>query len=174
MDERLLDELIALLPRLRRFARGLVGTSEDADDLVQAACERAISRIHQWQSGTRFDSWLYRIIQTIHIDQQRAKRVRAGYAETVASTGITSIDGQRFADARLTLAQVRRCVDLLPDEQRSVLLLVCVEGFSYKEAADIIGVPMGTIMSRLARARMALGKRLDGSATGAQWDTATG
>jgi RNA polymerase sigma-70 factor (ECF subfamily) len=78
MDGAVQAELVALLPRLRRFARGLAGAPDQADDLVQAACERAIARIHQWTPGTRLDSWMFRIVQTIWLDEKRAQRVRGG------------------------------------------------------------------------------------------------
>src|SRR6266481_5511475 len=78
------DQLIAVLPRLRRFARGLTGSASDADDLVQAACERALARMHQFQEGTRFDSWMFRIVQTIWIDQLRSRDVRKEDGEVEA------------------------------------------------------------------------------------------
>src|SRR3984957_10540938 len=78
------DQLIAVLPRLRRFARGLTGSATEADDLVQAACERALARVHQFQEGTRFDSWMFRIVQTIWIDQLRSRNTRKEVAEDEA------------------------------------------------------------------------------------------
>jgi len=154
------DQLIAILPRLRRFARGLSGSAHEADDLVQAACERALSRQDQFQEGTRFDSWLFRIVQTIWIDQLRARNVRKEDAE-VEGDLLGSDESVRRADARLALAEVRRAVSRLPVEQRTVLMLVTVEGLSYKEAAEVAKVPVGTIMSRLARARVALQGQLE-------------
>jgi RNA polymerase sigma-70 factor (ECF subfamily) len=157
---RFSDQLIAVLPRLRRFARGLTGSASEADDLVQAACERALARQHQFQEGTRFDSWMFRIVQTIWIDQIRARDVRKEDAE-VAEERLGSDEPVRRVEARLALDEVRRAVDRLPPDQRTVLLLVTVEGLSYKEAADVARVPVGTIMSRLARARIALQLELD-------------
>lgn len=154
------DQLIAVLPRLRRFARGLTGSAVEADDLVQAACERALSRAHQFQEGTRFDSWMFRIVQTIWIDQLRARDVRKEDAEADAER-LGTDESVRRADARLALAEVRRAVSRLPVEQRTALLLVTVEGLSYKEAAAVAKVPVGTIMSRLARARVALQGQLE-------------
>jgi RNA polymerase sigma-70 factor (ECF subfamily) len=154
------DQLIAILPRLRRFARGLSGSAHEADDLVQAACERALSRQEQFQEGTRFDSWLFRIVQTIWIDQLRARNVRKEDAEAEGDL-VGSDESVRRADARLALAEVRRAVSRLPVEQRTVLMLVTVEGLSYKEAAEVAKVPVGTIMSRLARARVALQAQLE-------------
>jgi len=160
---RFSDQLIAVLPRLRRFARGLTGTAVEADDLVQAACERALARQHQFQEGTRFDSWMFRIVQTIWIDQLRARDVRKEDAE-VAEERLGSDAPARAAEARIALAEVRRAVDRLPPDQRTTLMLVTVEGLSYKEAAEVARVPVGTIMSRLARARVALQQQLDAGA----------
>jgi RNA polymerase sigma-70 factor (ECF subfamily) len=154
------DQLIAVLPRLRRFARGLTGSAAEADDLVQAACERALSREHQFQAGTRFDSWMFRIVQTIWIDQLRARNVRAEDPE-VEEERLGSDEPVRRVEARLALEEVRRAVTRLPAEQRNALMLVTVEGLSYKEAAEVAGVPVGTIMSRLARARIALQNQLE-------------
>jgi RNA polymerase sigma-70 factor, ECF subfamily len=157
------DQLVAVLPRLRRFARGLAGSASEADDLVQAACERALARAHQFQEGTRFDSWMFRIVQTIWIDQLRARDVRKESGD-VEDERLGSDAAVRSVEARLALAEVRRAVDRLPVDQRSVLMLVTVEGLSYKEAAEVAGVPVGTIMSRLARARIALQQQLDSGA----------
>lgn len=154
------DQLIAVLPRLRRFARGLTGSAVEADDLVQAACERALSRAHQFQEGTRFDSWMFRIVQTIWIDQLRARDTRREEAEDEAMHVGTDEPGRR-AEARLALQEVRNALRELPPEQRVALLLVTVDGLSYKEAAEVAEVPVGTIMSRLARARVALQAKLD-------------
>ena len=157
------DQLIAVLPRLRRFARGLAGNAAEADDLVQAACERALAREHQFQEGTRFDSWMFRIVQTIWIDQLRARDVRKESGE-VAEERLGSDAPVRGVEARLALGEVRRAVEMLPADQRTTLMLVTVEGLSYKEAAAVAGVPVGTIMSRLARARVALQQQLDAGA----------
>ena len=154
------DQLIAVLPRLRRFARGLSGSAAEADDLVQAACERALTREHQFQEGTRFDSWMFRIVQTIWIDQLRSRNVRK---ETSEDEGyrVGSDEPLRRAEARLALDEVRAAMGELPPEQRVALMLVTVDGLSYKEAADIAEVPVGTIMSRLARGRAALQAKLE-------------
>ena len=154
------DQLIAVLPRLRRFARGLAGSVAEADDLVQAACERALARAHQFQEGTRFDSWMFRIVQTIWIDQLRARDVRKEDGD-VAEERLGTDAPVRRIEARLALNEVRQAVELLPPDQRATLMLVTVEGLSYKEAAEVAGVPVGTIMSRLARARVALQQQLD-------------
>jgi len=160
---RFSDQLVAVLPRLRRFARGLSGTATEADDLVQAACERALARAYQFQEGTRFDSWMFRIVQTIWIDQLRAREVRKEDGD-VAEERLGSDAPVRVIEARLALAEVRLAVERLPPDQRTVLMLVSVEGLSYKEAAAVAGVPVGTIMSRLARARTALQQQLNAGA----------
>lgn len=164
MDKRTKAEMIALLPRLRRFARGLTGSEEEADDLVQAACERAIQRIGQWQPGTRLDSWMFRIMQNLWIDAIRMGKLRGSHLSIVdpESQQAPGMDGEQATMNRLTLEAVRRGVQRLPPDQRSVLLLVCVEGSSYKEAADTLGIPVGTVMSRLSRARLALNRMVGG------------
>lgn len=154
------DQLIAVLPRLRRFARGLSGSVVEADDLVQAACERALARAHQFQEGTRFDSWMFRIVQTIWIDQLRSKDIRREGGEE-EGMHVGTDEPVRRAEARLALREVRAAMQNLPPEQRAALALVTVDGLSYKEAAEIAEVPVGTIMSRLARARLALQARLE-------------
>ena len=159
-SDQFADQLIAVLPRLRRFARGLSRSVTDADDLVQAACERALARRHQFQEGTRFDSWMFRIVQTIWIDQVRARDVRKENGD-VAEEHLGSDEPVRRVEARLALDEVRRAVHRLSPDQRTALLLVTVEGLSYKEAAEVMQVPVGTIMSRLARARLALQLQLD-------------
>jgi len=159
VSESFSDQLIALLPRLRRFARGMAGSGAAADDLVQAACERALSRSHQFQEGTRFDSWMFRIVQTIWIDQLRAREVRKEEHEDAAMDIGTDLPA-RMVEARLRLKEVQAALNTIPDDQRTALLLVTVEGLSYKEAAQVAKVPVGTIMSRLARARVALEARL--------------
>jgi RNA polymerase sigma-70 factor (ECF subfamily) len=155
MSDTFSEQLVASLPRLRRFARGLSGTAAQADDLVQSACERALSRRHQFQEGTRFDSWMFRIVQTLWIDQLRSRDVRKEEPE-VEGDRLGSDEPVRRVEARLALEEVRRAAARLPPEQRAALMLVTVDGFSYKEAAEIAQVPVGTIMSRLARARVAL------------------
>ncbi|MBV8889217.1 MAG: RNA polymerase sigma factor [Alphaproteobacteria bacterium] len=157
------NQLIALLPRLRRFARGLAGSAAEADDLVQAACERALAREHQFQEGTRFDSWMFRIVQTIWIDQIRARDVRKEDGD-IGDERLGSDEPVRRVEARLALDEVRRAVDRLPADQRITLMLVTVDGLSYKEAAEVARVPVGTIMSRLARARVALQLHLEAGA----------
>jgi RNA polymerase sigma-70 factor, ECF subfamily len=160
MSASVSDQLIAVLPRLRRFARGLTGTAAEADDLVQAACERAITRAHQFQEGTRFDSWMFRIAQTIWIDQIRSRNIRKE-ANEEEGLNVGTDESMRRVEARIALQEVQSALATLPAEQRAALLLVTVDGLSYQEAADVAEVPVGTIMSRLARARVALQAKLE-------------
>ena len=164
-EDAVLTEMVALLPRLRRFACGLTGSLADADDLVQGACVKALDRIEQWRPGTRLDSWMFRILQNLWIDQLREGRGRevAMDPEDLAERAVG--DAARENEARIALGEVRREVAKLPPEQRAVLMLVSVEGVSYKEAAEILEIPIGTVMSRLARARLALGRAIEGETT---------
>lgn len=159
------EELIEMLPKLRRFAVGLSGNLQDADDLVQMACERALTKAHQWQPGTRLDSWLYRIIQNLWIDRGRSLRTRGESVDLDAVAGLADSSAHRVAEIDSTLDGVCRALDRLSPEQREVLMLVGVAEHSYKEAAELLGVPVGTVMSRLARARLRLYDLVEGGGT---------
>jgi RNA polymerase sigma-70 factor, ECF subfamily len=155
--------LLALRPRLRRFACGPTGSLEEADDLVQAVYQRAIERHWQWEPGTRLQSWVFKIAHSLWISRKRHAAVRAGRGEPVDPDTLVGADGERTVQARLTLADVRRLVAGLPAEQRGALMIVAVDGLSYAAAADVLGVPAGTVASRVARARLALVAALDGA-----------
>ena len=141
-----------------RFAMALTRSRHEAEDLTQAACERALARVGQWQPDTRLDSWMFRIMQTIWLNDLRAKGVRTRHRAELAARESSATPAA--AEGRLMLAQVAEKVLELPAEQRMVLMLVTVEGFSYREAAEIADVPIGTVMSRLARARLGLMKAI--------------
>jgi len=164
VDVKFRAQLVALLPRLRRFACGLTGSVDEGDDLVQSAVERALARVDQFEPGSRLDSWMYRILQTIWIDRLRRRRRGEIGVDPADLTEYAGGDAEREAEARLHLVEVRRAIARLPAEQRAVLLLVSVEGVAYKQAAEILDLPLGTVMSRLARARIALGKDLESGA----------
>ena len=154
------DELTALLPRLRRFARGLARDPADGDDLCQMTIERALRARDQWREGTRLDAWIYRIMRNIWIDEIRARKRRA-QTFTGEEEGLgVGCDGDRAIEAQVELGNVGRALERLPEEQREAVLLVLVEGFAYKEAAEIVGCPMGTLTSRLVRGREALMREL--------------
>ncbi|MDE2183583.1 MAG: sigma-70 family RNA polymerase sigma factor [Alphaproteobacteria bacterium] len=153
-----------MLPRLRRFAVSLTGNMTDADDLVQDTVERALKNLHRYEPDTRLDSWMYRIAQNLWIDAVRARRVRATVSGDPPEDAAV-IDGARDVEAKLTFRQTCRALEQLPEEQRVVVALVLIEGLSYREAADILEVPMGTVTSRLARAREALALKVFGAAS---------
>jgi len=159
LSEALSVELVELLPRLRRFARALAGNMSDADDLVQIAIERALSRAEQLHDGAPLAGWMFGILRNAWIDEARARarRRRVFVPEEL---------GEQVADPNSAPAQilpVQQAMERLPDEQREVIGLVLIEGLSYREAAAIIGAPVGTITSRLARGREALQNMLGGS-----------
>lgn len=160
----LTDRIIALLPRLRRFALTLTRRPDDSDDLVQLSVERALSRLHHWHEGTRLDSWMFKIMQNLWIDELRARRSRGQADPDVDLDVLGGSDGRETMDARLMLQDTLAAVMALPEDQRTVMLLVVVEGHSYKEAAEVLGVPIGTVMSRISRARAALEQRARGPA----------
>jgi RNA polymerase sigma-70 factor (ECF subfamily) len=146
-------DIAALLPRLRRFARTITYHREDADDLVQIAVERALQRSAQWEPGTRLDSWLFRIMKNAWIDEARARMRRDRvFAPEEAGEHV----GDAAAEAQQQRMAIQKAVSLLSDEHRLVVALVLVDGMPYKEAAEVLDIPMGTLTSRLARARAAL------------------
>ena len=156
-------DLVELLPRLRRLARVLARDFADADDLVQLAVERALVRREQWQAGTRLDSWMFRIMKNAWIDETRArartgKVIQAGVeADQIADAGVASME------LRLEASAAERALAALPEDQRLAVALVLIDGLSYREAADVLEVPMGTLTSRLVRGRMALQESLEGA-----------
>lgn len=156
MSQAIRAEMIEMLPRLRSFALSLTRARDSADDLVQQTCEKALRNLDSFQPGTRLDAWLFRIMRNSWIDVTRARR------EVVPLDGLeegaepAGEDGRRTSEGRLHLAEVRRAMDRLPEDQRAVLILVCVEGMRYREVAAALEIPEGTVMSRLARARIAL------------------
>lgn len=148
------QDLLAMLPRLRRFAVGLCGNPVDGDDLCQTSLERALANRDKWEAGTRLDSWMYRIMRNLWIDQARAVARRR---ETfIAEDAGLMMGGDGAQEATVELTMVDRAMQSLPAEQREAVILVMVEGYAYKEAAEIVGCPVGTLNSRLVRGRDAL------------------
>lgn len=146
--------MLALLPRLRRFAAGLARDPADGDDLCQATVIRALEKRASWQPGTRLDSWMMRMMRNIWIDEARA-RTRRGETFVAEDAGL-SVGGSGGQEEAVALSVIDRGLRTLPNEQREAVLLVMVEGYSYKEAAEIVGCPVGTLNSRLVRGRDAL------------------
>lgn len=152
-NEALGEEIIQLLPRLRRFARALVGNPHDADDLVQLAIERALARSAQLRAGAPLSSWMFGILRNAWIDESRSRARRSRlFAPEELGEHVADPTGGRQAESLV----VHEAVASLPAEQREVIGLVLIEGLSYREAGEILGVPVGTVTSRLARARETL------------------
>ena len=147
------QDIAALLPRLRRFARTITFNREDADDLVQVAVERALTRGAQWEAGTRLDSWIFRIMKNAWIDEVRT-RIRRDRLFAPEEEG--EHVGDDSAQAHQQRLAIQKAISMLSDDHRIVIGLVLVDGLPYKEAADVLEVPIGTLTSRLARARDAL------------------
>lgn len=150
------DQLLALLPKLRRFARTLSGSVDEGDDIVQSVCERALEKAEQFEIGTRFDSWMYRIVQTVWIDRLRHQSRRETGVDPAELASYPGGDSVGMIEDKVALAQARRAIAKLPVDLREVLVLVSIEELPYREAAEVLGIPIGTVMSRLSRARLTL------------------
>jgi RNA polymerase sigma-70 factor (ECF subfamily) len=155
--------IVELVPRLRRFAYALTGDIDKGDDLVQETCARALSRLDQFEPGTALDSWLFRIAQTQWFDRLRSQKVRGETLDLDVAVDIPGVDGRIVTESRLTLAKVSEGIAKLSPDQQVLLALIVVDGRSYKEAAAILNVPVGTVMSRLARARLSLSQWIEGA-----------
>lgn len=156
-------DIAAALPRLRRFARALTGQVADADDIVQIALERALTRADQFQPGTKLEAWLFSIVRNAWIDEARARTRRAKIFAPAEDGERVGHDATDDVHAKLEADDVWAAMRKLPEEQREAVALVCVEGLAYREAADALGVPIGTLTSRLARGREALQVMLGGA-----------
>jgi RNA polymerase sigma-70 factor (ECF subfamily) len=154
------NEMIQMLPRLRAFGRSLTGAQDQADDLVQQTVEKALRNIDSYAPGSRLDSWMFRIMRNTWIDGHRAHRPTVSLDVVDTHTPLTGEDGRDVTENRIYLAQVNKAMDALPEDQRAVLMLVCVEGLRYREVAEALGIPEGTVMSRLSRGRLALAEAL--------------
>ena len=154
-------ELLTLLPRLRRFARALARDAADADDVVQAALERALKARDQWTPGTRLDSWMMKIVRNCWIDEMRSRTRRARTFLPEEDGVDVGSEAHREVEIRAEMHAVERAMDALSSEQREVIALVLVEGLAYKEAADLLEIPIGTLTSRLTRGRQALAQMLE-------------
>lgn len=156
------ENIVGALPQLRRFARSLVGSAADADDLMQSTVERALSKPNAFQNVDDNRAYLFRICRNIRNDELRKLRVRRAYALEASYEADTAfIDGS--PEAVIEMHRQQAMIAELSPESRAVLLLVGVEGYSYKEAAEILACPVGTVMSRLARARAKLADAIQAS-----------
>lgn len=148
--------LVSFLPNLRRFAISLCRARDVADDLVQQTCERALAAAASFDPDTRFDAWVFRILRNLWLDQLRRQKTAGPAIDLDDVPDLSVPSGEAESDARLALARVEAAMQKLAPEQREVLVLVCIEDLSYRDAAEVLEIPIGTVMSRLARARKAL------------------
>ncbi len=155
-------QLPSQLPRLWRFALMLSGKPDVAEDLVQSACLRAIERAHQFEPGSRLDRWLFAILASLWKNELRSRAIRNG-GGLVDALEVADLAPDCDPERQMQMREVLTEVERLPEAQRETVFLVYVEGFSYAEAASILEIPPGTVMSRLAAARAALGRRLNGA-----------
>ncbi len=167
-DQKVREEMIASLPRLRRFCLALTRSAEAGDDLAQSTVERALDRIDQWQRGSRLDSWMFRIAQNIFIDEVRAIKRRGTQVDVDALEQVIGDDGRRITEDRSELERARQAIAALPDDQRALVALVIIDGQSYKDAAAILDIPIGTVMSRIARARQSIDEFVHGRPSAVQ------
>ncbi|MEE4121115.1 MAG: RNA polymerase sigma factor [Paracoccaceae bacterium] len=153
-------QLVAALPVLRRYAISLCRRPDMADDLVQIAVERAVAARDRFDPATRLEPWLFRILRNAWIDAGRRQATRGMEVDVHDMPEAAVHDGARAVEAALMLRQTEAALATLPEEQRDVIELVCFEELSYAEAAEVLGIPKGTVMSRLARGRVALAAKL--------------
>src|ERR671925_2047767 len=146
MDEA--QRLIELIPRLRRYARALVGERAGADDLVQDTLERAWAKLHLYRRGTDLRAWLFTVMHNVHVNRVRASRITDTLEDEMPELAQRAPQGDT-----LLVRDLDRAITRLPGEQRAVLLLVTLEEMSYEQVARTLGIPIGTVMSRLSRAR---------------------
>lgn len=160
MDSR---AILAELPRLRRYARAMLGDRAAADDLVQDTLERAWSRVAQWRPGSDLRAWLFGIMHNLRVDQLR----RGSLATHSLDEAAAEVPTRATQADRLEVMDIEAALRQLPDEQREVLLLVALEEMSYAEVAAALGIPAGTVMSRLSRGRERLRQIMEGRQSGA-------
>ncbi|CDG82467.1 RNA polymerase sigma factor, sigma-70 family protein [Janthinobacterium agaricidamnosum NBRC 102515 = DSM 9628] len=162
-----------MLPRLWRFSLRLSRNIADAEDLVQRTCVRALERRAQWHSGTSLISWLYCIAHSVWLNEIRARRLRQHGQLDFSEDWSEQLVDSKSPDPQslIFFRQVIQEVERLPEAQRTVMLLVAVEGLTYQETAEVLQIPVGTVMSRLARARQSIGEHftlMDGTQAAAK------
>jgi RNA polymerase sigma-70 factor, ECF subfamily len=156
--EEVRSQMVKILPRLRQFARSLMGDADSSEDLVQETYARALAHLDQWQPGMRLDSWMVRIAQNLWTDNRRTERSHGEIVDIEVIGDLLSLDGLVIAENRIVLEKLTKEIAQLTLDQRNVISLVCGFGMSYKETGKMLNLPEGTVMSRLARARYALQK----------------
>lgn len=163
-DQAIRRALVRMLPRLRRFCLALTASPADADDLCQSTCERAITRLDRWTPGTRLDSWLYRMAQNLQKNAARDRANRLRILDEQAQILEEGADGSAPSADGIEAIHMRRHLIALPQAQREVLVLICVEGHSYKECAELLDLPETTVTNRLFQARTSLRKAMEADA----------
>jgi RNA polymerase sigma factor (sigma-70 family) len=154
------ERLVELIPRLRRYARALAGDRASADDLVQDTLERAWAKLHLYRRGTDLRAWLFTVMHNVHVNKRRTARPTETLDDEAIELAQRAVQGDS-----LVVRDLDRAIALLPAEQRAVLLLVTLEDMSYEEVARTLSIPMGTVMSRLSRAREKLRQMMLGNMT---------
>jgi RNA polymerase sigma-70 factor (ECF subfamily) len=157
------ERLVELIPRLRRYARALAGDRASADDLVQDTLERAWAKLHLYRRGTDLRAWLFTVMHNVHVNKRRTARPTESLDDEAIELAQRAVQGDS-----LVVRDLDRAIALLPAEQRAVLLLVTLEDMSYEEVARTLSIPMGTVMSRLSRAREKLRQMMLGNMTNAK------
>ena len=164
--ERLVREgLVRHLPKFRRFALSLARNQADADDLVQAGIERALAKAKTYNPDYKVETWVFKIIQNHWTDQMRKRARRGTTVDIDQAYSLAGEDGRRSVEIRDLSFKARLAIEQLPEDHRSVVALILVNGESYKDAAEILGIPVGTVMSRLYRARKSLVEQLENDQT---------
>lgn len=152
-------ELVGLAPQVRRYAYALTRNPSDADDLLQATLERVLSK--PVPEDAELAKWTYRVCRNVWIDEIRSRKVRREAAPEIASAPDQTVTTEEQVAARMALQRAQDGIDKLPEEQREVLALVAIAGMAYRDAAEALSIPIGTVMSRLARARAALATHME-------------
>lgn len=169
------DQIVQALPDVRRFAMQLTRSQTDADDLVQEVCEKALRKFHQWDARGSLKSWLFRIAHASWIDRVRRHKTSTDYVEAAkAFSPANQTDGAGHVERVLTLSSLEQAIKDLPEKQREALQLICFDGLSYQEAAIIADCPIGTLTSRLARARETLSSVSQGQRGKRVWAASKG
>jgi len=160
MSDDFTQDLIDFLPNLRRFAISLCQSRDLADELVQVTAEKAFAARDGFDPATRLDAWLFRIMRNAWIDMIRRRKTQGTQIDIDDMPDARVVDGAQTVETSLMLKSARQAMAALPREQREVMMLICVEEMTYNETADILDLPIGTIMSRLSRARIAIAENL--------------
>lgn len=150
------QNLVDLLPRLRRYALSLTGSLPDAEDLLHSTIERVLLKADKFEEGTDLDRWVFRVCKNLWFDEWRQRKVRGPTMDPAEAKHEPSMDGEAHAENKLRLKELSKALQQLQEDHREILVQVVIEGYSYKEVAERLDMPIGTVMSRLARARSKL------------------